>query len=213
MVQKDLCSLCYKKILPLVRQCCPHCRVPSFLGAVCKDCLPLCAALEGLYVATIFRDTGVLQAAVHALKYAGRRSLVRQLCSIGADLASFTELSLHLRRTGAVLLPVPLAAQRLQERGFNQAADLAEAYGTLLGVSVQKGCLYRQRATKSQARLSREERRINVQDAFSCNGPAPPVVLLIDDVATTLSTLQACATALRQHGTQHVSALVLARAL
>jgi len=117
----------------------------------------------------------------------------------------------QLQESGTILIPVPLAKDRLRERGYNQAEELARAYGQQYGLPVQN-LLVRHRSTLPQAKLGRQERLENVRDAFSCAGSLPSSVMLVDDVATTLSTLHACAVALRAGGAQTVRGLVLARA-
>ncbi|MGD8997027.1 MAG: phosphoribosyltransferase family protein [Anaerolineae bacterium] len=113
-----------------------------------------------------------------------------------------------------VLVPVPLHKNRLRDRGFNQAALLAHQLSKQVHLPVNEHTLVRQRATASQIDLNTEERKQNVRDAFRCttSALAGRRVLLIDDVCTTGSTLEACAVALRDGGTRSVQALTLARA-
>jgi ComF family protein len=111
------------------------------------------------------------------------------------------------------LVPVPLHAARLRQRGFNQSLLLAQHAGRLLGIEV-KDALIRTRRTDAQVNLGSEQRKINVAGAFAVQ-PRLPVaglsVVLIDDVITTGSTLSACAKALRSAGATSVTAASLAR--
>jgi ComF family protein len=113
-----------------------------------------------------------------------------------------------------VLVPVPLHKNRLRRRGFNQAALLAHQLSREAHLEVDEQTLVRQRATASQIDLNPEQRKKNVHDAFQCttSALANSRVLLIDDVCTTGATLEACAVALQDRGTQSVQALTLARA-
>lgn len=113
-----------------------------------------------------------------------------------------------------VVVPVPLHKHRLRRRGFNQAACLARELSKQVGVTVDESILVRHRATAAQVSLNAEQRKVNVRDAFRCvsDGVAGQRVLLIDDVCTTGSTLEACAVALRQVGATSVQALTLGRA-
>jgi ComF family protein len=113
-----------------------------------------------------------------------------------------------------VLVPVPLHKSRLRERGFNQAALLAHQLSKQAYLGVDDQTLVRRRATASQIDLGIAERKKNVHDAFRCttSALADRRVLLIDDVCTTGSTLEACAVALEEGGTRCVQALTLARA-
>jgi len=112
------------------------------------------------------------------------------------------------------VLPVPLAAERLRERGFNQSALLAK-YLTPRRMNQQ--ILWRLRHTASQAGLDRTLRLRNLQHSMAVNPSMSQAirgsrVLLVDDVMTTGSTLTACAQALLQAGAKEVNCLVFARA-
>jgi ComF family protein len=112
------------------------------------------------------------------------------------------------------LIPVPLHQNRLAGRGFNQAAILATEIGRLTGIPVKLQGLTRPLKAPSQGRFSAQQRRENVMGAFesrrSWDGQS---VLLIDDVFTTGSTLNACTYALREAGAHHIHAVTLAKVL
>jgi ComF family protein len=118
----------------------------------------------------------------------------------------------HLHHFDA-LVPVPLHAARLRQRGFNQSLLLAQHAGDLLGIEV-KEVLIRTRRTDAQVNLGSEERVINVARAFAMQ-PGFPVaglsIVLVDDVITTGATLSACADALISAGATSVKAASLAR--
>jgi ComF family protein len=95
-----------------------------------------------------------------------------------------------------LLVPVPLHAARLRERGFNQAAALARYAGRMLGVPIAPGVVRRVRDTPSQTSLSVDERHRNVRGAFAVSGAralrrlsAAGHVAIVDDVITTGSTV------------------------
>jgi ComF family protein len=138
------------------------------------------------------------------LKYDARRSLARPLGELmrtrGCDVLD----------GAAFAVPVPLHRARQRERGFNQARDLARH----LGLPVVEA-LSRVRFTAPQADLPSHERQRNVAGAFAANRHtarlAGAVVVLIDDVCTTGTTLEECASALRAAGVADVRALTAAR--
>lgn len=111
------------------------------------------------------------------------------------------------------LIPVPLARERLLERGFNQSLELARA---LSPAKVLPHALVRIRTTDAQSRLHRAERLRNLRGAFAVHPHfAAPLhqrrVVLVDDVMTTGATLEAAALALRECGVAHLGAIVFAR--
>jgi ComF family protein len=197
-----LCSACRATIRSPQPPLCAHCGQSLALlppGRATAMC-PACAgehgpqALTALYAASVY--DGAARQAIHALKYAGRCRMAQPL---GDPLAT------EARRVDVrpeLIVPVPLHAGRLRERGYNQAALLARRYAARLGVPCRADLLARVRATPPQVGLSLVERRANVRDAFALaegagQSLAGKRVLLIDDVATTGSTLDAAAAALR----------------
>ena len=113
---------------------------------------------------------------------------------------------------GDLLMPVPLHPRRLRSRGYNQSALLAKGLSKKLGLEMDQRLLVRTRNTPPQVNASRDDRRENVQGSFRCVGPVlGRAVILVDDVATTGSTLSACATALKAAGAASAWGLVLAR--
>jgi ComF family protein len=109
------------------------------------------------------------------------------------------------------LVPVPLHARRLRQRGHDQALGLARDWGRALGVPVIANALRRERDTQPQTELDGEARRRNLEGAFGMRGAAPVHVALVDDVLTTGSTLAAAVAALRAGGVRRIDAWVLAR--
>ena len=113
---------------------------------------------------------------------------------------------------GDLLVPVPLHPRRLRSRGYNQSALLARELSKKLGLDLDQGLVARTRNTPPQVSASRDDRRENVRDSFRCKGTAERrAVILVDDVATTGSTLSACAAALKTAGASSVWCLVVAR--
>jgi len=154
-------------------------------------------------------DEGPARNLVHALKYGGWRIAAAPMadCIRAAGGA-------RLGRIDA-LVPVPLGATRLRERGHNQAALLARALGASLAVPVLESALRRTRETRTQTRLGPDDRRRNVAGAFEAAGPSLTGlrVALVDDVLTTGATLGSATTALARLEPASVGAVTFARAL
>lgn len=154
---------------------------------------------------------GTVRRALHGLKYGGERRLAEPL---GRAIARRWA---RAGRGGDLLVPVPVHAERLRKRGYDQAELIAQATGRALRLPVAP-VLERQRATIAQFDLDRDERAGNVAGAFGLRRGAPagrPLegrwVVLIDDVVTTGSTLSACAAPLLEAGALAVSAATVAR--
>ncbi len=185
----------------------PYCVYCGRVGSlICPRCLTTISTseprdfplLDHIWIAGKYE--GAIRDAVHALKYGGVQRAAEPLGDLLAEAIS---------RQGPcidVIAGVPLAAGRLQERGYNQAALIARRVAERLGVADVPDALARIKATASQVDLSAAERRENVKGAFAAEARRVrgKRILVIDDVLTTGSTMSACAEALRMAGAAQV---------
>ena len=149
-----------------------------------------------------------MRPAIYQLKYRNLRAPAAPLAQMLNDYLFTNPVP------GEVLMPVPLHQKRIRERGYNQSSLLAMELGKFINLPVVGDCLIRQRHAPPQVRTSTlDERRGNVADAFACRDRrlCDKQVLLIDDVSTSGSTLDACAVVLKAAGAISVWGLVLAR--
>ena len=140
----------------------------------------------------------------------------RRNIGFGESIAiQMTDFVMSLQWPIDVLIPVPLGKKRLKERGYNQVALVARPLAYQLGFSYEPNALKKTRETRSQVGLSVSQRSENVQDAYQADSRVVKgkSVLIMDDVATTGSTLSACTAALLSAGAQEVYVLTIARAL
>lgn len=157
-----------------------------------------------------YGETGPVKPLLLALKHGRRQALAAPLARVmHAAAAERLDLTAF-----DALVPVPLHRRRRRERGFNQAAALAEGLGRAAGRPVVRRALVRVRPTPPQSG-DRAARRRNVRGAFAVRAASRAVqgkrLLLIDDVFTTGATAEECARVLRRAGAAAVGVYTLAR--
>jgi ComF family protein len=199
----DLCASCTEQ-LPWNRSSCVRCGLPMPVPGECGDCLrqpPVLTHTRAVFVYGFPLDRLVPRFKFHRDLAAGH--LMAEL--MAGVLASAPRPE--------AIVPVPLHALRLRERGYDQALELARPLATALGLALRPDLLQRTRSTRAQSELDAEQRRRNLARAFTARDTAslPGHVALVDDVMTTGATLHAAAHALLRAGVRRVDAWVCAR--
>lgn len=201
---EPVCTACVADLPPLPHPGCPLCADRTTHGERCGACLKDPPAFSGVFAA--YRYDYPLDRLIHALKY-GHQLAVADWCA--GRLAPLAGQA-HFDR----ILPLPLHATRLRERGFNQSGEIARALGRRLNRPVDVTSLLRTRATPPQAGRPHKERLHNVRSAFECcTDLTGQHLLLVDDVLTTGATANEAARVLKLHGAASVTVAVVARAL
>jgi len=203
------CDDCLAK-LPVYRgKRCPGCGGElDGIMAVCSQCTEAPPRLWAGAV-SLFEYRGEAKKLIHAFKFNNRPELARPLGYLGAQLLKEADFPVD------VIVPVPLHFLRRYQRSFNQSELIAGELGRHLGLPVAD-VLRRTRHTPSQASLKRKERLKNQKNAFTVSDAAPlqgKTVLLVDDVLTTGSTLNATARALLKHDVSQIYVFTLGRPL
>jgi len=176
--------------------------------ARCSGCLrhPL-QPVEQIRAAVLF--AGAVPDMIHQLKYNGRFALAEPLGDLMATAWPQWEAHTDL------VIGIPLHPDRKRKRGYNQSDLLASHFGRRVGLPEDHLALQRVRNTPPQVGLNAADRQTNMTNAFYAERDkvAGKDILLVDDVCTTGSTLQAAAQALLDAGAKRVSGYCLARAM
>jgi len=208
---RRLCKLCAGNIDWICRPFCDRCGLPSPSVAMVSRHCSHCRDLQPSFGTgrALFLSTGVGRSFIHEVKYHGDRTLLSDLPSLILSNRDFLD---HLEN--AVLVPVPLHRRRLRHRGYNQSVWIAEALSACFDIPLKVDpILVRTRNTRTQTRLSREARMANVKNAFALK-PGTRLdnsrrYVVVDDVFTTGSTLDACAGVLLESGLEQVDVATL----
>ncbi|MFY8000637.1 MAG: ComF family protein [Candidatus Kapaibacteriota bacterium] len=160
---------------------------------------------------SIHEDSTPISLLLYALKYHGMQGLGR---SLGQELGYCLQI---LNQTSYdAIVPVPIHSARERERGYNQSLRIAEGIANIVNIPVEKDAVVRHTYTLSQTYLNAEERKNNVKNVFSAgrrgNALKGASILLVDDILTTGSTLNACAMTMLQYGARRVDAATVAKA-
>jgi len=199
-----VCAACEHDLPKLHPPGCPICAAPLATPApACGQCLARPPAFDATFAN--WRYGFPLDSVVQALKF--RRRLA------SADFLARGMLA-GPHPEGDLLVPVPLSAARLRERGFNQAMEIARPLARALGLPCDAAHLKRRRDTPPQSRLPWQRRAANVRNAFECTADySGRSIILVDDVMTSGATLEAIARVLKDHGAGRVTNWVAARTL
>ncbi|MBY0268716.1 MAG: ComF family protein [Burkholderiales bacterium] len=199
----NICAGCRADLPWLDDKVCSCCAHPLPAPGLCGRCIAEPPHYD--HVVAACRYAFPLDGLIQAYKYSGRLVAGAALATLLAD---------RLQQRPDLIVPVPLTAQRLRERGFNQALELARVLGKQWGVTVNAGLCVKTHDTAPQTRLPWKERRKNIRGAFVVEGGvAGRHVAVVDDVLTTGATLGELARNLKRAGATAVTGYVIARAV
>lgn len=221
----SLCGNCVQLLRWAGRDICGRCGRPvtgGGKGALCGDCAEEERRFKKGFTCVGYGERE--KAIIHDFKYGGKAYYGEKLAKLMAERIeleeSFKELGTSIEELRAssgfdLIIPVPMYKEKEKDRGYNQAAVLGKHLARRLGISFLDHGLIRCRNTPPMSSLSAGERRQNVKGAFAVNERVRrqltgKVVLLVDDVFTTGSTVEACAEVLREAGAQTVFVITFA---
>lgn len=211
--EEGICPDCLSQIHYIGKPLCIRCGKPFphefATDHFCGECLTgkryfSKARAVGLY-------NGLFRKTLHRFKYQWNHCLATPLGTLMAKRMEyfFSDAAYQC------MVPVPLHPRRLRKRGFNQALVLARVLSRTCHIPLDRNNLVRTRWTQSQVGLSERERKDNVRGAFAVSQSARiarKVILLLDDIYTSGSTVDECSKVLIKAGARKVDVLTLARA-
>jgi len=213
-----VCPECLAKI-PIQKSFhCYICAKRSPEGRACQSCKSESGfKLTGLFVASDWQNLLVRQM-IYDFKYRFARELANPLGEVLIKYLKTNPL-INYQTDKLMLVPVPLHKRRLAWRGFNQAALLAEQIGNYFKIPAANDLIIRSRHTSPQMDIKNKLERIkNIAGAFSLNHNFEnseqiknKILILVDDVCTTASTLNECALAIKPLKPKEIWGLVVAR--
>lgn len=213
-----LCQECYNKLKLAESQKCIVCKRKNELGTTCKNHKKY---LNGVWAAGEYKNK-TLHKLIKTFKY----NFIKELKNpLGKFLLTFFTNFLNkqlpllnsshavLKNSNTIVIPVPLHKKKLRWREFNQAELIAEKICQHLNLELNLNNLIRIKYTKPQAKIKKEKRKENIKNSFKWNGNSLKdfSIILVDDVATSGSTLEECAKVLKESGANEVWGLVIAR--
>lgn len=207
-----LCAKCFGQLRPITAPLCPRLGIPFDVAigpdAISAEAIADPPPFDRSRSAVLYNE--VARKLVSRLKYGDRPELARFCARLMAAAGH------ELWEKGPVLVPVPLHRFRQFERRYNQSTELARALGKITGLQVDPLLVSRVKRTKQQVGLTADQRQRNVAGAFAARPDAlgrlaGRGVVIVDDVITTGSTVNAVTRALNKSGVGQIDVISFAR--
>lgn len=204
----NICKDCLP-YLPFIQSSCLRCGLPLASSALlyCGECIQQDLPYDHTFA--LFHYQPPICHFINRLKFHNQLVYGYSLGRLLAQRVRDRHLSMPLPEK---LIPMPLHAKRLRERGYNQALIIAKPISQLLHIPIDTTSWQRSRYTVAQSSLPAKQRAKNVVNAFSFTGKqVPHHVAIIDDIMTTGSTISTLSQTLRAHGVTRIEVWCLAR--
>ena len=207
--RRGICDCCRKTLdalkikNPKCMQCGKPVRFPE--QEYCYDCMHAAHLYDRGLGLWIHREP--VNQSIYQFKYHNQR----RFCKYYAEEIIRAHCHVIKKWDPDLILPIPLHRRRRKERGYNQAALISREIGRLLGIPVDEKSLVRSIYTNPQKRLGRGDRKRNLNQVFALKKDflPVPVILLVDDIYTTGSTIDAAAGVLKKKGVEKVYFLTI----
>lgn len=203
---------CLKKLSIIKQPSCKRCGKEVFSDAAeyCFDCIRRQRSFDA--GAALLNYNQAARRSMMAVKYNNRREYL----DFYAEAMGIRFQSRVAVWNPQVLIPIPVHRSRKRQRGFNQAEELAQRLSRRFELPLETGLLLRNKKTLPQRELNPKERMENLRTAFevmTTECTMPEAILLIDDIFTTGSTMEACTRVLKKAGVKHVFYLTICMGL
>lgn len=204
--ETGICKKCAEKVHFLSAHVCMTCGKKVNEGVVyCYDC----GRREHIFIRNhaVF-EYGDVRKSLYRFKYSGRAEYAGYYAK-----AAYARWGKQIRKLGVqAFVPVPLHSSRMRKRGYNQAEELAKELSKMTGIPVYSDLVIRQKKTKPLKTLNGAERQNNLKKAFlfTQNDVKLNTILIIDDIYTTGSTLDAVAAVCKEAGIERIYGLTVA---
>lgn len=201
-----LCNDCKDAFKYMKKTTCGICgRTMDSDGYRCPDCEKIKHYFKRNV--SVFEYKGDIKETIYRFKYSNMRCYAE---FFGAEAIKQYGKLLRTWKVEAII-PVPMYKPKRKRRGYNQAEEFARCLGKEIGIRVDTKLLIRNKDTAPMKTLSKQQRYENLLKAFKVNNkPTYKRVLVVDDIFTTGSTIDACARVLRQNGVENVYGLCIA---
>ncbi len=222
LIYPTRCPFCDEPLLKSERPVCAFCsgQIEWATEPYCMKCGKVLQDAETEYCAdcrsyhhffergrSVFVYKGPVKKSIYRFKYAGRKEYAKAYAMLAQQ-----HLGGYVRKVAPdALVPVPLHRKRYNRRGYNQARLFATALGNRMGIPVYADLVKRTRNTLPQKMLERSERQNNLKKAFKINRNDVKLntIIIIDDIYTTGSTIDALAEVLREAGVEKIFFLTI----
>jgi ComF family protein len=207
-----LCTACLHDLPWHTAPHCPQCSLLSD-GLLCGSCLNTTLSFDATQA--LFTYNYPLDRLLQHYKYQESLPLANTFAALWLDKKS-SNISDYQNKKPAIdlIIPMPMHKERLKQRGFNQALEIARLISKHMQIKLDFTSCLRTRLTPPQASLPLEERMKNIRGVFQCNKNMQGLhIALVDDVMTTGASLNELAKTLKQAGAAHVECWVIARTL
>jgi ComF family protein len=209
--QLDLCSHCERE-LPFIKHACPRCGIEMEINTqICGNCLKNPPPFDD--TVTLFHYENPISKIIMDLKFQQKLVNAKILGELMAKHLNYLFANNNYPKPDCII-PVPLSAKRLRERGFNQALEIAKPIAKHLNIPIDINNCKRTRHTEAQAIIPANKRKSNIKNAFKIIKTINAKhVAIVDDVVTTGNTVIELSKTLQQAGIERISIWCCARTL